>query len=247
MRLERGKTIFLLIIALFFELFFPVVSFSQEVPIGTQYQYKVVIDPGHPSENGEGCTSHGLKECEINWKVSILTKQILDQDQKIQVILTKGTEKEYLTNKDRAVIANKNGAHLFLRLHCDYGNGSNSGYTIYYPDAKGKKGDFSGPSDEVIKMSRIGANRVHSGMKKILEGLLKDNGIKTDRETLIGKRQGALTGSIYCETPVVTIEMVFLSNTHDANFLKTDDGIKKMASAIAEGVKNFLISSSKGN
>ena len=33
-------------------------------------------------------------------------------------------------------------------------------------------------------------------------------GVKTDRQTAIGGKQGALTGSVFSEVPVVTVEML---------------------------------------
>jgi N-acetylmuramoyl-L-alanine amidase len=57
----------------------------------------------------------------------------------------------------------------------------------------------------------------------------------------VGREQGgALTGSIYSEVPVVTVEMVVLSDKDDAEFIKREEGRRKMAAAIAEGVRRFV-------
>jgi N-acetylmuramoyl-L-alanine amidase len=40
--------------------------------------------------------------------------------------------------------------------------------------------------------------------------------------------------------PVVTIEMVVLSNKSDAVFIISEDGQQKMAQAIAAGVERFV-------
>ena len=75
------------------------------------------------------------------------------------------------------------------------------------------------------------------------EGLgeaLRDNGVRTDYQTKVGREQGgALTGSIFSEVPVVTIEMVVLSNPDDAEFIKTEEGQRRMAESIADGVARF--------
>jgi N-acetylmuramoyl-L-alanine amidase len=49
-----------------------------------------------------------------------------------------------------------------------------------------------------------------------------------------------LTGSIFSRVPVVTIEMVVLSNKQDAKFIKAERGQAKMAKAIADGVAKFV-------
>ena len=76
-------------------------------------------------------------------------------------------------------------------------------------------------------------------MSEMLRGHLKDGGVRGDSRTLVGSRQGALTGSIYSRIPAVLVEMVTLSNARDAGFIKRDDGQKLMARAIADGVANL--------
>ncbi|MGB8511070.1 MAG: hypothetical protein WCD76_22050, partial [Pyrinomonadaceae bacterium] len=67
------------------------------------------------------------------------------------------------------------------------------------------------------------------------------NGVRTDFQTKVGREQGgALTGSIFSEVAVVTIEMVVLSNEQDAAFIKTADGERRMAEAIARGITRFV-------
>ena len=61
-----------------------------------------------------------------------------------------------------------------------------------------------------------------------------------DSKTAIGERQGALTGSIFSDVPVVLIEMVTLSNPHDAGFIKEPRGQSLMAQAIANGIGRYV-------
>ena len=64
--------------------------------------------------------------------------------------------------------------------------------------------------------------------------------MRTDYQTKVGREQGgALTGSIFSEVPVVTIEMVTLSDPGDAEFIKTEEGQRRMADAIADGVARY--------
>ena len=76
-------------------------------------------------------------------------------------------------------------------------------------------------------------------MRSRLDGLLKYGEFAGDLKTLIGSRQGALTGSIFWQVPVVTIEMVVLSNAMDAKFIKSEAGQQNMAEAIAAGIKEY--------
>jgi N-acetylmuramoyl-L-alanine amidase len=151
---------------------------------------------------------------------------------------TKTTINERVTNKHRAEIANECNASLLIRLHCDTGGGS--GYTLYYPNRQGKKNGKVGPAQSVIMSSSAAARAIHQGMQPKLKGVLKDNGVKGDTSTRIGKMQGALTGSIYSKVPAVTVEMVFLSNKADARFIGTEEGLQKMAEALVEGITEYL-------
>jgi hypothetical protein len=65
--------------------------------------------------------------------------------------------------------------------------------------------------------------------------------VRTDYRTKIGREQGgALTGSIYSAVPVVTAEMVVLGDGRDAEFIKAEDGPRRRAEAIADGVVRFV-------
>jgi len=152
--------------------------------------------------------------------------------------MTKSAEAEFVTNRDRAERANRAGAVLLVRLHTDASRGR--GFAVYYPDRQGTSAGMTGPSTLVIEKSRQAAEAVHGGMAAVLQGALPDNGVRGDSRTFVGSRQGALTGSIFSRVPVVLIEMVVLTDSADASFIKTDAGQRRMAQAIAEGVRRFV-------
>jgi N-acetylmuramoyl-L-alanine amidase len=127
-----------------------------------------------------------------------------------------------------------------LRLHCDAS--AERGFAVYYPDRRGRAKDgTAGPGPDVIEESRRAARAVHAGLSEGLRGALADNGVRTDYQTKVGREQGgALTGSIFSEVPVVTIEMVTLSDPGDAEFIKTEEGQRRMAESIADGVARYV-------
>lgn len=200
----------------------------------------VCIDPGHPSEIASGKNvQNGTNETSVAWSVAVRLRDALEA-KGYEVVMTKSAEDELVRNKDRALVANRARAALMIRLHCDASQ--ERGYAVYYPDRKGRAKDGSvGPAQNVIEGSRRAAGSIHSSMAEGLEGALKDNGIRTDNDTKVGREQGgALTGSIFSDVPVVTIEMVVLSDAGDAEFIKGEAGQQRMALAIAEGVARFV-------
>jgi len=200
----------------------------------------VCIDPGHPSEVASGKNvQNGTSETRTNWAVATRLRDELEA-RGYEVVMTKESEDELVRNKDRALVANRARASLMIRLHCDAS--AERGFAIYYPDRQGRAKDGTkGPGPSVIEGSRRAAEALHSGLAEGLNGALEDNGVRTDFQTKVGRDQGgALTGSIFSEVPVVTIEMVVLSDDSDAEFIKTEEGQRRMAEAIAKGVERYV-------
>ena len=199
----------------------------------------VCIDPGHPSETSAGAAAHGLTENGMNWQVALRLAARL-QKLGIAFVLTKQSEKQYVTNRQRAEIANGANAYrtpcaALIRLHCDAGGGS--GFAWYYPDRAATKQGVTGPPREVQQSSRALAQTMNEAMKPILKGSLPANPIKTDASTFVGGKQGGvLTGSIFSRVPTSLIEMCFISNKRDAQFIGSAAGQDKMAEALAAGI-----------
>lgn len=200
----------------------------------------VCIDPGHPSEVASGKNiQNGTSEAHTDWAVATKLRDVLEA-RGYEVVMTKESEDELVKNKERALVANRAQASLMIRLHCDAS--AERGFAVYYPDRQGRAKDgTTGPGPDVIEESRRAAEAVHSGLAEELKDSLNDNGVRTDYQTKVGREQGgALTGSIFSQVPVVTIEMVVLSDGADASFIKTDEGQQRMAEAIAKGIERYV-------
>lgn len=211
-----------------------------DAPRAAEGRTVVCIDPGHPSEVASGKNlQNGTSETHVNWAVASKLRDILEEGG-YEVVLTKSEEDEVVRNKDRALVANRARAALMVRLHCDAS--TERGFAVYYPDRPGRAKDgTTGPAPRVVEESRKAAAAVHAGLAEGLRGALEDNGVRTDYQTKVGRDQGgALTGSIFSEVPVVTVEMVVLSDAADADFIKTDEGQRRMAESIAEGVRRYV-------
>ena len=198
----------------------------------------IVIDPGHPSEVSSGATvQNGTSEVHIAWLVSQRLATLL-RAQGYNVVMTKPSEQTMVTNVERAKVGNAAKAALVIRLHCDAS--PDSGYAIYHPDRQATVKGHTGPSTEVIRESAAAADSVHVSMSRMLKGKLKDGGVRGDSRTFIGGKQGALTGSVFSDVPVVLVEMVTLSNARDATFIKEAAGQSLMAQAIASGIARYV-------
>jgi len=198
----------------------------------------IVIDPGHPSEVSDGAVvQNGTTEVKTAWDVARRLQRLLTANG-YRVVMTKSAERELVTNVHRAEIGNREAAALVVRLHCDAS--ADSGYAIYHPDRTATVQGHTGPSESVMRRSQAAAESLHVSMARRLAGHLKDGGVRGDSKTAIGAKQGALTGSVFSDVPVVLVEMVTLSNARDARFISDSRGQSLMAQAIAEGVGRFV-------
>lgn len=198
----------------------------------------IAIDPGHPSEVSSGAEiQNGTTEVHSAWVVASALRDLL-RARGYTVVMTKSREMELVRNVERAEIGNRARAALMVRLHCDAS--TDSGFALYYPDRQGTAEGRTGPSADVMRRSAEAARAMHAAMSPLLAGRLKDGGVRGDSKTLVGSRQGALTGSVHSEIPVVLVEMVTLSNARDAAFIKSESGRALMARALSEGIHRYV-------
>lgn len=194
----------------------------------------ICIDPGHPSEVGIGTEGKRTSEVKVVWEVAQLLKKQLTIDG-YRVVMTKRELMEKVSNRERADIANQSDAHLLIRLHCDAS--PDSGFGVYYPSQTGTTQGVTGPDNRTLAASARAARAFHLAMSARLKGDLKDQGLRTDLQTAVGAKQGALTGSIFSKVPVVLVEMVVLTNLKDEAFIISQSGRRKMVEALADGVR----------
>lgn len=198
----------------------------------------VCIDPGHPSENGSGTRGKTLTELDVAWRTALGLRKELEAVG-VTVVMTRDSKNKVVTNRRRAEIGNGANADLVVRLHCDAA--SSSGFAVYYPDRAGRTAGVTGPTADVIRRSAVAGAAFHAAMAASLKGVLRDRGLLTDRATLIGGKQGALTGSIFSKVPVVLVEMLVLTHPEDEAFAKSKSGLPTLAKALAKATLAALL------
>jgi len=198
----------------------------------------ICIDPGHPSETSAGTSGpSGVTENHINWVIALKLKADL-QSAGANVVMTKQSEGENVTNRRRAEIANAANADIMIRLHCDAAPGR--GFALYAPDRQGTRYGVTGPSQSVIDRSTAAMGPLYAGMKSALTGTMPGRGTHGDSGTYVGSRQGALTGSIFSQVPTVTVEMCVLTNAQDEAFINSEAGQAKMVQALRAGLESVF-------
>jgi N-acetylmuramoyl-L-alanine amidase len=173
------------------------------------YSKVIVIDPGHGGKD-PGAMDNGLDEKTVNLDITLYLKEYLDVDGSIKVYYTR-LDDSYPTLGERAVLANEIDADFFLSIHNNW----------YTPRAKGTETFYmTGAGTKSIQMAKIFQKAI------ILAAGTYDRGHK-DKNLFVLRNT---------KMPAVLVEIAFLSNTSDANKLKSEAFKKNVANGLYKAI-----------
>ena len=204
----------------------------------------VCIDPGHQDHgmsarepNGPGSrvmkakltsgtegSVTGIPEYRINLQIGLRLRDIL-AGKGYKVVMTRETDHVSLSNVDRAKIAEEARADIFIRLHC---NGI---------DSRSAKGVFAiAPTSGNPYLSK---NVIAESAR--LGSLLVDHQCASTGQ----RNQGVMyvdnmTGINWAKMPVTIVEMGYMSNASEDRFLASEDGQRRIAEGLADGVDAYF-------
>lgn len=175
-------------------------------------QIIIVLDPGHGGKD-PGAVGNGVIEKDVTLKISLKTGTILADNYNCRVIYTRKTDK-FITLSERAKIANIAKANLFCSVHVNSHGPTAHGFESYrYPGTKDKTEDLQ--------------KNVHDELMKLMRSYnVRDRGMKQQNFAVV--RQTAM--------PAILTENLFLSNSTEAQLLKSEAFLDKIAKAHAIGL-----------
>jgi len=186
----------------------PVVKEIEPVRLG-----KVVLDAGHGGHDPGAISILGFYEKSVNLPVALATADKL-RARHVEVVLTRSDDR-FLTLEDRADIANRNHADLFVSIHADSArNRAARGFTVYIARSPSQESVAAAQAVE-RHMRRLGADS---------RGIQKAN-----FRVLVRSMR-----------PAVLVELGFLSNRQEASLLARDDYRARLATAFADAVCEYL-------
>lgn len=181
----------------------------------------IVIDPGHGGQDPGTIGVNGNYEKDINLEISKkLYKKLREMGYK--VVLTRKTD-ESVDNLERAKLANKKRARVFVSIHCnsvEKNNATNGIQVLYYPNRKSHNND---PNNEVLANLVLEQALIRTGAEN--KGIV-------ERKDLIVLNQTKM--------PAIIVECGFLSNGNEANLLIDDEYQNKIVDGIVEGLGNYI-------
>ena len=203
----------------------------------------IVIDAGHQRKGNSdkepdgpgsttmkakcssGATGHytGIPEYELNLIVAKKVQKILIE-RGYEVIMVRDTHDVDLSNSERAEIANKAGADVFIRIHANASDNSevNGAETLCQTKNNPYNSELYPQS---LKLSQA-----------ILDALCDECGcnkrhvVETD----------AMSGINWCKVPVTIVEMGFMSNETEDRLMATEEYRDKRAEGIANGIDRYF-------
>jgi len=235
-------------------------------PTETEMRGVVVLDPGHGGRDpGAIGPYYGTEEKEINLHVALRTAALL-RERGVQVILTRDSDR-YVELDERAAIANRAGADLFVSIHANASEDrGNNGFLVLYPaddweDAK--RGNVREKAERTLglvpslELSLGAPGPMPEAARKALFAAVLTEYYLRSREAAeyisAGLRQWAdtpqqgpladfrglrvLRGTI---CPAVLVEVEYLSSRTGERRLRTSAFRERLARGIAAGIIEYL-------
>lgn len=186
------------------------------------YDKVVVIDAGHGGK-APGAIKQGVEEKDLNLGILLKLKGLLDQnDQNIGVYYTR-TEDKNPTFEQRAQLANKTNADLFISIHnnstADGVMSEYNGTEVMYDELKAEEGLSSKHLAEICLEETTAA----LGSKN--NGLTAGNSIYIIRSS---------------QVPVALVEVGFMTNQEELDKLRSDEYQQQAAQGIYNAILRAL-------
>jgi N-acetylmuramoyl-L-alanine amidase len=248
----RTKVIFLAITLL---------SFSTLNPAPESKIDVVVIDPGHGGHD-PGTMGKVAKEKDVVLSIALkLGKYIETNIPGVKVLYTRKTDK-YVEFQERADIANKNQADLFISIHANSIVGANAYGTETYvmglhkdksnfevakrensvilmdENYKEKYEGFDPQSPESYILFSLNQSAYQESSLKFAQKVEEQFKSRVGRSSR-GVKQAGFLVLWMTTTPSVLIETGFLSNANEEKFLSSDLGQDLIASGIYRAFKEY--------
>ncbi|WCN37531.1 N-acetylmuramoyl-L-alanine amidase family protein [Aneurinibacillus uraniidurans] len=181
------------------------------VPLATKDKVKIVLDAGHGGKDS-GAVGNGLQEKDLTLGMAQKLADLLRNDSKFELVMTREGD-TYPTLQDRANLANKEQADLFMSIHINSGPATATGTeTYYYAGGSGK--DY--------------ATIVHKHLLKATGAL--DRKVRTANFYVIK----------YTKMPSILVEIGFITNASEAAKMKDEDFQQGVADSLYTGIKEYV-------
>ena len=223
-------------------------------------KFIVVLDAGHGGKD-PGNSYHGFVEKEIALKTTLLVGELLEKEKGFEVIYTRKSD-TFIELSNRPKVANKAKADLFVSIHCNSVNNhgpegtetfvmgldrsdmnlevakKENSVILLEDDYKQTYKGFD-PKKPESMIGRVIAQEENLYNSINLASSIQDNFTFNLNRKSRGVKQQPLWVLDAAVMPGVLIELGFLSNKAEGEFLNSSEGQNKMAKQIAQAIIKY--------
>ncbi len=230
-------------------------SFAQSS--NDQEKFIVVLDAGHGGTD-PGTIGNGLSEKDVAFDVTNRIADIISKNQDFEVIKTRTTDFKVPLDQ-RASIANKSNANVFVSIHCNgvaqtqakgfetfvFGIRRNKdnlntalreNSVIYLEDDHEKRYSNYDPNSPESFISFTLMQEEYLDQSVLLANYIQTAVVKKTKIVDRGVKQDVFLVLRETFMPSVLVELGFLTNAEDAKLLKSNEGKQQMAEEIAASI-----------
>lgn len=223
-------------------------------------KFIVVLDAGHGGKDPGRPTKHGYKEKDIALKMVMAVGEALEKLPNVKVIYTRKTD-VFLELHERAKIANKADADLFVSIHCNAHNSQAYGSETYVlgPHADQRNFEVAKQENEVIFLEAnyeqhydgFDPNSPESAISLTLmqeeylnqsielATLIQNNFTNKLKRKNRGVKQAGFWVLHNTYMPSVLIETGFITNKTEGDYLNSTKGVNEMSSSIVNAIIDY--------
>lgn len=192
----------------------------------------IALDPGHGGEE-KGAWYYGLKEKDANLRIAQLVSEELSLYPNVTVVLTRDGDEE-AGLQERVIRAADAGADVFVSLHLNASVSHKSeGATVYVTTAERYRQQVCDMADCLLgEFEALGLNNNGTVARVTQMGGRRSDGSFDDY-------YGVLRHAYNYGMPAILIEHCFMDAEKDRPFLETEEGLRRLAEADANGIAAY--------
>ena len=225
----------------------------------------IVLDPGHggrdPGNLGTGRYSD--REKDVSYDVSILVKTYIEENLPDTKVIITREDNEFVELYQRTVIANRANADLFISIHCNASSNSTAYGTESFVLGMGEKDQRLNKTAQLENASRLLEDNWESNYEELdasnpatiialrayqdafleqsisIADEIQDQFEGRVKRRNRGVKQQPLAVLRGSTMPAVLVELGFLTNAGEEDFLQSSKGKDLMASSIYRAIKEY--------
>ena len=225
-------------------------SLSRQLGLGIA---RIVIDAGHGGHD-PGAKVRGLSEASLTLDIALRLEELLRRQPGVEVVQTRRKD-AFVTLEERAEIANRSGADLFISIHANASNNPRTrGVETYVLNFAG-----DAQAERVAARENAGSARSMRDLPDIVKAIALNNKVDESREfarfvqdslfgqlkkndkTLrnLGVKQAPFMVLVGATMPSVLTEVAFVTNREDAGLMRTEKYRQDVAQALLAGITRY--------